>query len=75
MPLLSRDASKDMRFAPRWTQDMMQKKVVTAPDGSEAPACANCDAILREVPSCSGRIVCSPFDYRSRESFIPPATE
>ncbi|WP_119724497.1 YwqJ-related putative deaminase [Lentzea terrae] len=74
-PPLSRDALKEMRFDPRWTQDMMQKKVVTAPIGSDAPACANCNTILRDVPSYTGRIQYSPFDHRSKGSFIPPATE
>ncbi|RRO19372.1 hypothetical protein EIL87_04535 [Saccharopolyspora rhizosphaerae] len=56
---LTREALEQLRIDPRWVRDGRNMAV-----GQEAPACANCDSVLRGVPSYTGRFSYNPFDYR-----------
>ncbi|WP_051773157.1 hypothetical protein [Saccharothrix sp. NRRL B-16314] len=78
-PPLSRQALEDMRFDPRHLQDQYRKidgqRTQVGHIGDPGPACGNCNVILRDVGSYTGRLQFAPFDYRSRGSLIPPVTE
>ncbi|MER7011911.1 hypothetical protein ABT324_10830 [Saccharopolyspora sp. NPDC000359] len=53
------EALAEMRIDPRWIGKGSALGV-----GGPAAACANCDTVLRGVPSYSGRFSYSPRDYR-----------
>ncbi|MBW4719900.1 WXG100 family type VII secretion target [Saccharothrix obliqua] len=77
-PPLDREALRDMRFDPRWTEETRRRDgTVNHEVGGEAPACANCNTVLKDVPSYTGREHFIPYDYRNRsgDHFTPPATE
>ncbi|GAA4023394.1 hypothetical protein GCM10022247_54670 [Allokutzneria multivorans] len=60
----------ELRFDARWTAPQRQ-----AGTGDPAPACANCSAILRGVPTYSGRCTYDPCDYRYRNPAVEPHTD
>lgn len=73
---LDREVLKEMRFDPRWFKNPSRDNPDFTP-GDSAPACANCNCILRDIPSFSGRYHFSNRDYRRQEpqGFEPPASE
>ncbi|QTZ91823.1 hypothetical protein SU9_010315 [Streptomyces auratus AGR0001] len=80
-PPLSRETLNDMRFDPRWIEDKRGKgknkgNIIHLP-GQSAPACPNCNGMLRDVPSYGGRQVYSIGDYRRQDESnqIPPVTD
>jgi len=78
-PPLSREALADVRVDPRNLQDQYRKidgeRTQVGSVGDPGPACANCNVILRDVGSYTGRLQYAPYDYRSRGNAIPPVTE
>ncbi|MGA4730475.1 hypothetical protein ACPB67_23890 [Micromonospora taraxaci] len=66
-PPLGRDVLDEMRFDPRWLDDARHHS-----PGDPAPACGNCNSILRGVPSYTGRYQFPPGDYRRMDTFEPP---
>ncbi|TWP45228.1 hypothetical protein FKR81_39840, partial [Lentzea tibetensis] len=74
-PPLSREVLDEMRFDPRWTDEVVKKGNVVRELGGEAPACGNCNSILRDVPSYSGRYHFPPGDHRRNATLEPPVTE
>ncbi|WP_040804471.1 WXG100-like domain-containing protein [Nocardia concava] len=58
---LGREVLRELRFDPRWLKDMQRG---TVPTGDHSPACANCNSMLRDVPSYAGRLLFVPGDYR-----------
>ncbi|MGW8554126.1 toxin glutamine deamidase domain-containing protein [Streptomyces tubercidicus] len=77
---VGREALSEMRFDPRWTQENIGKgkknkgQVIFLP-GQPAPACTNCNCILRDVPSYTGRHQYPLGDYRRKDGLQPPAME
>jgi hypothetical protein len=78
-PPLSREALEDVRVDPRNLQDQYRKidgqRTQVGSVGDPGPACGNCNVILRDVGSYTGRLQFAPHDYRSSSSLIPPVTE
>ncbi|MFD9738627.1 hypothetical protein [Umezawaea sp. NPDC059074] len=78
-PPLSREALQDVRVDPRNLQDQYRKidgeRTQVGSIGDPGPACGNCNVILRDVGSYTGRLQFAPHDYRSSGSLIPPVTE
>ncbi|HVV22635.1 MAG TPA: hypothetical protein VHF06_24580 [Pseudonocardiaceae bacterium] len=54
----------ELRVDPRWTDN--------AKLGQPAPCCGNCNSILRDVPSYTGRYQHAPLDPRRGPNMIPP---
>ncbi|WP_199443927.1 YwqJ-related putative deaminase [Umezawaea beigongshangensis] len=60
---LTPEVLDELRFDPRWLADGQHMRRL-----DPAPACANCNQMLRGVPSYSGRLQFAPGDYRYDDS-------
>ncbi|MGP4021038.1 YwqJ-related putative deaminase [Saccharopolyspora sp. 5N708] len=60
---VTRATLDELRIDPRWIKNGGNMSI-----GNEAAACANCDTLLRGVPSYTGRFSFNPSDYRYTDS-------
>ncbi|WP_405842286.1 toxin glutamine deamidase domain-containing protein [Streptomyces platensis] len=72
--VLERDVLSELRFDPRWIHRSMNKWVVGNEIGDSAPACSNCNCMLRDVPAYAERLQYGHGDHR-REERIPAVSE
>ncbi|MFZ3598906.1 toxin glutamine deamidase domain-containing protein [Streptomyces sp. BH104] len=74
-PMDRNEVLSQLRFAPRWIENKMDKGKVVHSVGDPAPACSNCNSMLRDVPAYVDRHQFTPGDYRRPNALLPAVTE